>query len=85
MIMFLILRKIGELKEIMEMCGFNQIRFIEWIKTNPQPILNKLSDKLSEVALLGVKGLKPLMVGMIMVCIMIGLYNDKVCIMIRNI
>ena len=30
--------KLSELKEIMESVGFKQIRFIEWIKTNPQPL-----------------------------------------------
>ena len=45
----------------MEMCGFNQIRFIEWIKTNPQPLNSKTNylTNCREVALLGVKGSNP--------------------------
>jgi site-specific DNA-methyltransferase (adenine-specific) len=41
--------------------GFKQIRFIEWVKTNPVP-LNQHTNYLSncrEIALLGVKGGKP--------------------------
>ena len=41
--------------------GFKQIRFIEWIKTNPVPV-NQHTNYLSnarEVALLGVKKGKP--------------------------
>jgi len=60
-IIFFDLWKIGELKEIMERAGFKQIRFIEWIKTNPQPLNSKLNylTNCREVALLGVKGGKP--------------------------
>ena len=38
--------------------GFKQIRFIEWIKTNPQPINSKCNylTNCREIALLGVKG-----------------------------
>ena len=45
----------------MEKYKFKQIRFIEWIKTNPQP-LNSNTNYLTncrEMALLGVKGSKP--------------------------
>ena len=45
----------------MEKNKFKQIRFIEWIKTNPQP-LNSSKNYLTncrEIALLGVKGGKP--------------------------
>jgi hypothetical protein len=35
--------KIGELKEAMESFKFKQIRFIEWIKTNPQPLNSKIN------------------------------------------
>jgi methylase of polypeptide subunit release factors len=38
LIMFFDLWKISLLKEIMEKYKFKQIRFIEWIKTNPQPL-----------------------------------------------
>jgi len=50
--------KIGELKKIMESCNFKQIRFIEWIKTNPQPLNSKTNylTNCREIALLGVKG-----------------------------
>ena len=54
--------KIGELKTIMENCKFKQIRFIEWIKTNPQP-LNSNTNYLTncrEIALVCVKDGKPI-------------------------
>ena len=53
--------KIGELKTIMTDCKFNQIRFIEWIKTNPQPLNSKTNylTNCREIALLGVKGGSP--------------------------
>ena len=53
--------KITELKEIMEKAGFKQIRFIEWMKTNPIPInssVNYLTNA-REIALTGVKCGKP--------------------------
>ena len=49
------------LKDMMEKHKFKQIRFIEWIKTNPQP-LNSNTNYLTncrEIALLGIKGSKP--------------------------
>jgi site-specific DNA-methyltransferase (adenine-specific) len=60
-IIFFDLWKISYLKEMMEKYKFKQIRFIEWIKTNPQP-LNSAVNYLTncrEIALLGVKGAKP--------------------------
>jgi site-specific DNA-methyltransferase (adenine-specific) len=60
-IIFFDLWKISFLKEIMEKCKFKQIRFIEWIKTNPQPLnsgVNYLTN-CREIALLGIKGTKP--------------------------
>jgi len=65
-IIFFDLWKIETLKRIMETAktnknGFKQIRFIEWIKTNPVP-LNQSVNYLTncrEIALLGVKGGKP--------------------------
>ena len=69
-IIFFDLWKIETLKKIMEQIretkqgnwiGFKQIRFVEWIKTNPIP-LNQSTNYLSntrEIALLGVKGGKP--------------------------
>ena len=56
-IIFFDIWKITPLKEMMENAGFKQIRFLEWIKTNPQP-LNSSRNYLTncrEVALLGVK------------------------------
>jgi len=56
-IIFFDIWKITPLKEMMEEAGFKQIRFLEWIKTNPQP-LNSSRNYLTncrEVALLGVK------------------------------
>lgn len=61
MIMFFDLWKITYLKEMMEDAGFKQIRFIEWIKTNPQP-LNSSTNYLTncrEIALVGIKKSKP--------------------------
>lgn len=60
-IIFFDLWKIETLKKIMEKYKFKQIRFIEWIKTNPVP-LNQSVNYLTncrEVAVLGVKGGKP--------------------------
>ena len=61
LIVFFDLWKIGELKEIMESCKFKQIRFIEWIKTNPQPLNSKINylTNSREIALIGVKKGKP--------------------------
>ena len=61
LIVFFDLWKITPLKEMMERAGFKQIRFIEWIKTNPQP-LNSSTNYLTncrEIALVGVKKSKP--------------------------
>lgn len=53
--------KISYLKELMEKYKFKQIRMIEWIKTNPQPINSKINylTNSREIAVLGVKGGKP--------------------------
>jgi len=61
MIMFFDIWKITTLKELMEKHKFKQIRFIEWIKTNPQPLNSKTNylTNCREIALLGVKGGKP--------------------------
>jgi site-specific DNA-methyltransferase (adenine-specific) len=61
LIIFFDLWKITPLKDLMEKHKFKQIRFIEWIKTNPQPInsaVNYLTN-CREIALLGIKGAKP--------------------------
>jgi len=61
LIMFFDLWKISQLKEIMEKHKFKQIRFMEWIKTNPQPLNSKTNylTNCREIALLCVKGGKP--------------------------
>jgi len=61
LIMFFDLWKISQLKEIMEKHKFKQIRFIEWIKPNPQPLNSKTNylTNCREIALLCVKGGKP--------------------------
>lgn len=53
--------KLTPLKEMMERNKFKQIRMIEWVKTNPQPINSKINylTNSREIALLGVKGGKP--------------------------
>lgn len=60
-IIFFDLWKITILKELLEKYNFKQIRFIEWIKTNPQPLNSKINylTNCREIALLGVKGGKP--------------------------
>ena len=61
LIMFFDIWKLESLKSIFERHKFKQIRFIEWIKTNPQPLnsgVNYLTN-CREVALVGVKGSNP--------------------------
>ena len=60
-IVFFDLWKITTLKEMLEADKFKQIRMIEWIKTNPQPINSNLNYLINcrEIALLGVKISKP--------------------------
>ena len=60
-IIFFDIWKITPLKEIMEKHKFKQVRFIEWIKTNPQPLNSKRNylTNCREIALLGVKSGKP--------------------------
>lgn len=60
-IIFCDLWKISFLKEMMEKYKFKQIRFIEWIKTNPQPLNSSVNylTNCREVALLGIKDSKP--------------------------
>jgi DNA modification methylase len=61
LIMFFDLWKLSELKVLLEKYKFKQIRFIEWIKTNPQPLNSKVNylTNCREIALLGIKGGKP--------------------------
>lgn len=61
LICFYDLWKITNLKEYFENAKFKQIRFIEWIKTNPVPINSKTNylTNAREIAVLGVKHGKP--------------------------
>ena len=61
LIMFFDLWKITDLKYLLEKYKFKQIRFIEWIKTNPQPRNSKVNylTNCREIALLGVKDGNP--------------------------
>ena len=60
-IIFFDLWKITPLKELLEKYKFKQIRFIEWIKTNPQPRNSKVNylTNCREIALLAVKDGNP--------------------------
>ena len=60
-IIFFDLWKITLLKDLLEKHKFNQIRFIEWIKTNPQPLNSNVNylTNCREIALVAVKGTKP--------------------------
>ena len=60
-IIFFDLWKLSYLKELMEKYKFKQLRFIEWIKTNPQPINSRVNylTNAREIAILGVKKGKP--------------------------
>ena len=61
LICFYDLWKITVLREYFERAQFKQLRFIEWLKTNPVPLnsgLNYLTNA-REIAVLGVKGGKP--------------------------
>lgn len=61
MICFYDLWKLTTLKEYFENAKFKQIRFIEWVKTNPVPINSKTNylTNSREIAVVGVKGGKP--------------------------
>jgi DNA modification methylase len=61
LILFFDLWKISLLKDLLDKHKFKQIRFIEWIKTNPQPLnssVNYLTNS-REIALVAIKGSKP--------------------------
>ncbi|MBU5457561.1 site-specific DNA-methyltransferase [Oscillibacter sp. MSJ-31] len=62
MICFYDLWKLTTLKEYFEQAKFKQIRFIEWIKTNPVPLNSKTNylTNSREIAVVGVKGGKPI-------------------------
>lgn len=61
LICFYDLWKISTLKDYFEAAKFKQLRFIEWVKTNPVPINSKVNylTNAREIALVGVKGGKP--------------------------
>ena len=61
LIIFFDLWKITHLKYLLEKYKFKQIRFIEWIKTNPQPLNSKTNylTNCREIALIAIKGTKP--------------------------
>jgi site-specific DNA-methyltransferase (adenine-specific) len=61
LIMFFDLWKISYLKEVLEKHKFKQLRFIEWIKTNPQPLNSSVNylTNCREIALVGIKGGNP--------------------------
>eukprot|EP00976_Prorocentrum_cordatum_P041148 835221-Prorocentrum_minimum.AAC.8 len=57
LILFTDLWKIGEVRDFMTKVGFCQVRFVEWVKTNPQPIMaTTYMTNAREAALLAVKG-----------------------------
>jgi DNA modification methylase len=60
-IVFFDLWKLTNLKDVLDSEKFKQIRFVEWIKTNPQPINSKVNylTNCREIALLGIKKSKP--------------------------
>ena len=61
LICFYDLWKITVLREYFEQAKFKQIRFIEWLKTNPVPLNSKTNylTNAREIAVSGVKGGKP--------------------------
>ena len=61
LICFYDLWKITTLKDYFDKAKFKQIRFIEWMKTNPVPLNSKTNylTNSREIAVLGVKGGKP--------------------------
>lgn len=61
LIMFFDIWKITILKELLEKHKFKQIRFIEWIKTNPQPLNSSVNylTNCREIALVAIKESKP--------------------------
>ena len=61
LILFFDIWKITPLKELLEKYKFKQIRMIEWIKTNPQPLNSSVNylTNCREIALIAVKDNKP--------------------------
>ena len=62
MICFYDLWKVSTLKTYFDNAKFKQLRFVEWVKTNPVPINSKTNylTNAREIALVGVKGGKPI-------------------------
>ena len=62
MICFYDLWKITSIKEYFDNAKFKQIRFIEWLKTNPVPLNSKTNylTNAREIAIVGVKNGKPI-------------------------
>lgn len=61
LICFYDLWKVSTLKTYFDNAKFKQLRFVEWVKTNPVPINSKTNylTNAREIALVGVKGGKP--------------------------
>lgn len=61
LICFYDLWKVSTLKAYFDNAKFKQLRFVEWVKTNPVPINSKTNylTNAREIALVGVKGGKP--------------------------
>ena len=61
LIIFFDIWKITYLKDMLEKNNFKQVRFIEWIKTNPQPLNSKKNylTNCREIALVAIKNVKP--------------------------
>lgn len=61
LICFYDLWKLTTLKEYFELANFKQLRFIEWLKTNPVPLNSKTNylTNSREIAIVGVKKGKP--------------------------
>lgn len=62
LICFYDLWKLTTLKEYFELANFKQLRFIEWVKTNPVPLNSKTNylTNSREIAVVGVKKGKPI-------------------------
>ncbi len=60
-IIFYDLWKVTKLADAMKKAGFVQLRFIEWLKTNPVPLNSKINylTNSREIAIVGVKVSKP--------------------------
>ena len=61
LICFYDLWKLTILRDYFESAKFNQIRFIEWVKTNPVPLNSKTNylTNSREIAVIGIKGENP--------------------------